>query len=340
MRRSSALALGLLLAACGEDPLPTPPPEPTPDEVEDPATDHAPPPDPPPGRLVRLTGAVVVDGGEARAGMELDADVAIVVPEGAQAVVQLRDGGRLEIDGPSRVVLVEEAAAQAILVSGYLYAAQPPAGNAPRPPLRVASPAVTVEIGQSGEVYLAAYDWSGAAWVSVLEGAAEVSVGEADARRRARTVELPAGRAVAVPRRLAEPTEGPTRLAAAREAARALAGGAPAEIDPAPERAALATQVEQLDEALRWLETETRRGRDLTSQHREAVRAANQEESSRIQRELVGHSQELYRLRRLATTRWERVRAEHLRQTTRGTAAPNEDPVGLRADRVDGLLGQ
>ncbi len=344
MRR--ALALAVLLVACGEDPAPAPlDDEPPPDDVIDTAANdgHGPPdtPDPPPGRLVRFTGTVVVGGAEAVAGMEIDGEVPIVVSEGGQAVIQLRDGGRLEIDGESVARLVEDAAAQAILVNGFLYAAQPPAGNAPRPPLRVASPAVTVEIGQSGEIYLASIDWSGAAWVSVLEGAAEVSVGEADNRRRVRTVELPAERAVAVPRRIAEPTEGPSTLAAAREAARLLAtGGAPDAVDPAAERAVLAGETEKLDQALRWLETEARRGRDLTAQHRDAVRAGNEEDASRLQRELVAHSQELYRLRRLATTRWERVRAEHLRLEVMGDASPTEDPVALRRDRVDGLLGQ
>lgn len=336
-------ALVLILAGCGEDPAPTPPPEPPPDDVVDTAADdgHAPSqPDPAPGRLVRLTGAVTIGGAEATPNMEIDGEVPIAVPEGGQAVIQLRDGGRLEIDGGSTARLVEDAAAQAILVSGFLYAVQPPAGNAPRPPLRIATPAVTVEIGQSGEIYLASMGAGGAAWVSVLEGAAEVSVGEADNRRRVRTVELPAGRAVAVPRRIAEPTEGPSRLTAAREAARLLAAGATEEVDEAADHATLSSETDRLDQALRWLETEARRGRDLTSQHRDAVRNGNPDEANRLQRELVAHSQELYRLRRLATTRWERVRAEHLRQQAAGTASPTEDPVAMRRDRVDGLLGQ
>ena len=104
------------------------------------------------------------------------------------------------------------------------------------------------------------------------------------------------------------------------------------------DRAALRSETERLDQALRWLETEARRGRDLTNQHRDAVREGNQEESSRLQRELVGHSQSLYRLRRLATARWERVRAKQLRLAAAGRA-PNEDPVASRRVRVDGLLG-
>ncbi|MCA9608267.1 MAG: FecR domain-containing protein [Myxococcales bacterium] len=335
-------ALALILAACGEDPVPTPPVDPPPEDVGDPAADdgHATQPDPAPGRLVRLTGAVTIGGAEASANMEIDGEVPIAVPDGGQAVIQLRDGGRLEIDGEATARLVEDAAAQVILVTGFLYAVQPPAGNAPRPPLRVATPAVTVEIGQSGEIYVAAMGPTGAAWVSVLEGAAEVSVGEADNRRRVRTVELPAERAVAVPRRIAEPTEGPSRLTVAREAARVLAAGATEEPDEAADRATLTTETERLDQALRWLETEARRGRDLTAQHRDAVQNGRTEDATRLQRELVTHSQELYRLRRLATTRWERVRAEHLRQQVMGTASPTEDPVALRRDRVDGLLGQ
>lgn len=270
--------------------------------------------------------------------MELEAETPIDVPDAGQAVVQLRDGGRIELDGPARAILLEDGAAQAILVRGRLYAAQPPAGNAPRPPLRIASPTATVEIGQSGEIYLAAFPWGGS-WVAVLEGAAAVSVGEADTRRRLRDVELDAGRAVAVPDRIAEPTEGPSRLAAAREAAAALAAIETPAVEESAEHAVLATEADRLDQALRWLETEAGRGRDLTNQHRDAVRQGQQEEATRLQRELVAHSQALYRLRRLATARWERLRARQLRLVELGRA-PTEDPVAARQDRVDGLLGQ
>lgn len=348
MRHALLVSLfAIALIACGgdddapaddgrDDPQPTteesPPPE---DDVGD---DHAPTPDPPPGRLVRLTGTVTIDGAAASAGMDLEAESVIEVPAEGQAVIQLRDGGRLEVDGGSVARLVEDAAAQALLIRGSLYAAQAPEGNSPRPPLRVVSPSATVEIGQSGEIYLVAFEWGGS-WMTVLGGAAAVTTADATNQRRLRVVELSAGRAVAVPDRIAEPTEGPSRLTAARAAAAQLAAAAPESApDASAERSALASEAERLDQALRWLETETRRGHELTTGHREAVREGDTEEAGRLQRELVGHSQNLYRLRRLATARWERVRARALRLALRGQS-PQEDPVAARQDRVAGLLG-
>jgi hypothetical protein len=292
--------------------------------------------DPAPAHFRRLEGTVTLAGAAARPDQAIEAEQPIEVPEGGRAVVQLRDGGRVEIDGGSRARVVEEGAAQVLLVRGALYAVQPPAGNAPRPPLRVVAPSATVEIGRAGEIYLATFA-NGASWVTVLGGSAAVSNGEADVRRRLNEVELGAGRAVAVPARIAEPTEGPSRLSGARAAAAALADGAtPAA--PEDRRQTLAHEAERLDQALRWLETETRRGRELTNEHRAAVREGRTEEAQRLQRELVEHSRSLYRLRRLATARWERLRVQQLRLEGEG-AAPAEDPVEARRDRVAGLLG-
>lgn len=333
--RSVCLAV-LLLGACGQtstdqDPIPEPPPE---DDVD---PGHGPVSDPPPGTLVRLTGTVTVGGAEARPGMDLEAEVPIVVPIEGRAVIQLRDEGRVELDGPARAILVEDGSAQMLLIRGSLFAVQPPGTSSPRPPLRIGSPSMTVEIGVAGELYLAAFE-NGVGWLAVLGGGVAVTVGDADNRHRLRTLDLTAGAAVAVPDRLAEPTEGPRRLSAAREAAAALAAGSTFVFDAAAEQAALGADTTRLDQALRWLETETRRGRELTNQHRDFVREANTEESTRIQRELVGHSQELYRLRRLATARWERVRSKQLRLVMLNGAS-REDPVALRRDRVAGLLG-
>jgi len=287
---------------------------------------------------VRKTGEVTVAGAEARAGMDLDAEAAIEVPDGGRAVIELRDGGRIELDGPARAILPEDAAAQLVLIRGAAFGAQPPAGNAPRPPLRIAAPAVSVEIGVTGEFYVATFE-SGAAWVCSLAGTVALDRGEADNRRHLRTLVLPPGRAVAVTDRLAEPTDGPGRLSAARAAAATLAQTPSNPVDPAAERAALESATERLDRALVWLETEARRGRELTNAHRDAVQQSDTEEASRLQRELVGHSQSLYRLRRLATSRWERIRAEALRLAMVGRP-PAPDPVAQRRDRVAGLLGR
>lgn len=292
--------------------------------------------DPAPAMVRRVEGPVTIEGAAAPADAPVEAEQMIDVPPNGRAVLQLRDGGRVEVDGNSRVQVVDEGAAQLLLVRGSLYAAQPPAGNAPRPPLRVVSPTAAVEVGQAGEFYLVAFE-NGGSWVAVLGGLASVSSGEADARRRLRTLDLGRGQAVAVPARVADPTEGPERLAAARTTAAALAASSEA-VGLEQRRTALAHEVERLDQALRWLETETRRGRQLTTEHRAAVRAGQSGDAQRLQAELVDHSQALYRLRRLATARWERLRAQQLRLADLG-ASSAADPVSARRDRVVGLLG-
>ncbi|MEQ8461543.1 MAG: hypothetical protein RIB77_45090 [Sandaracinaceae bacterium] len=341
---SVSLALGLLslgLVACGDDEgsgAPDPRPAPTRRHTHDVDTQRGDPHgDPPPARLLRTEGGVTIDGAATHGEMDVEPDKPIVVPEGGRAVLQLRDGGRVELDGGSRALVTDDGGAQLLLITGALWAVQPPSGNAPRPPLRISSAAVTAEIGGAGELYLALFD-SGAAWVTVLGGMAAISIGEADNRRRLRALELGGGHAVAVAGRLAEPTEGPSRLSAAREAAATLATADPE--PPPPERLErdLAHEVSRLDQALSWLEAETRRGRELTTSHREAVRQKNMDEGRSLQRDLVEHSRALYRLRRLATARWERTRALHLRLVETGRA-PADDPIAQRRERVVGLLG-
>ncbi len=341
--RALGLLLGLLLAACGEgDPAPAPVDDDPPPRAHGHGTHDpghgGPRPEAPPARLARLSGTVTVDGAAARAGVGVDAEATVEVPADGTAVLVLRDGARLELEPGAIARVVTQGPAQVLLVRGGGFVTQPAAGNSARPPLRVATPAGTLEIGGSGSAYVAAFG-NGTAWVAALDGAATVSTGEADSRRRLRETELAQGQAVAVAGRIAEPTEGPARLPAARAASAALAAGeGVGEGDPEAGARGLAAEVERLDQALRWLETETRHGGELTAQHRAAVQASEQDESRRLQRELVAHSQELYRLRRLAHARWERVRAQRLWLGLLD-AAPSPDPVAARADRVAGLLG-
>lgn len=345
MRAPCTLALALLLAACGDDgdDAPADPPSEAPAPRHRGGHGHGhggghalEEEDPPPAHVRRFEGTVTIGGAAARPNAPVEAEQTIDVGEDGRAIVQLRDGGRVELDGGGRARIVEEGAAQVLLSRGGIYAVQPPAGNSPRPPLRIVTPTATVEIGSSGELYLALFE-NGSSWLAVLQGAASVSNGEADVRRRLQTVDLQAGQAVAVPGRIAEPTAAPERLSTARATAAALAAGA-AEPDDEGMRERAAHEAERLDQALRWLETETRRGRELTNEHRAAVREGRTEEAQRLQRELVEHSRSLYRLRRLATARWERLRAQQLRMVATG-AAPAEDPVEARRDRVAGLLG-
>lgn len=325
------LVVALFGMACGEDGArealaPDTPPS------------HAAPPqaEPAPATLGATEGEVTIAGALARSGDPIEAEKPIVVPHDGSAVLQLRDGGRVALDGGSLGRVVTEGAAQLLLIRGGAHIVQLPAGSSPRPPLRVVTPSATVEIAQSGEAYVVLFE-GGASWVVALGGGVEVSTGESDARRRLRTVSLVAGQAVAVPDRIAEPTEAPRRLADARLAARALAVA-----PPPPEADALMREVQaearRLDQALRALETETRRGRELTREHGDAVRESKRADVDRLQRALVDHSQLLYRLRQLATVRWERLRAKWLRLTLVGHP-PVDGPVDQRRERVAGLLG-
>ncbi|MCZ7682229.1 MAG: hypothetical protein M5U28_26935 [Sandaracinaceae bacterium] len=328
-------ALAVLALACGEEQSAGPGAGAADPAEEAPEVAHA-PAAPPPARLRDLTGLVTLDGAAAERGASIDAEESVEVPAEGRAVVQLADGGRVNLEGGSLGRVVTETAAQLLLIRGAVHAVQPPAGSSPRPPLRVVTPTATVEIGVSGEVYVAVFE-GGASWVVVLGGGAAVSNGEADARRRLRTVELAAGQAVAVAGRIAEPTPAPRRLSEAREAARALAGPPEgSEVERLPRE--IEAEAERLDQALRWLETETRRGRELTTQHNAAVRGGDREEAQRLQRQLVDHSQALYRLRQLATARWERLRTLWLRFGSLGPL-PAADPVAQRRERVVGLLG-
>lgn len=343
MRRLLPFAALLVVLGCGDDDDPPPDPEPTHGHHHGGEHGHhhghgGPRPEAPPARVSRLRGQATVDGAQARNGMALEPESTIEVPPGGEMHVLLRDGGRFALDGGTTARLVTDGPTQLLLVRGRLHATQPARGGAARPPLRVATPSATCELAGAGEMYLSTYE-NGSTWLASLGGQASVTSGEADNRHRVRESDVRAGQSVAIGERVAEPTEGPERIEAARAAAAALANGeGMSEADPEAVQRGLTERLASLDEALRWLETETRRGSELTTQHRAAVQAGDRDEARRLQREVVGHSQELYRLRRVATARWERVRAQHLWLGLLD-AQPTEDPVAARRDRVAGLLG-
>lgn len=349
-RRRAAIALVAMLAVgCSgarEDPAPSPPAERAHEGAggrrhalgagEPSAEAHGTPPEEPPARLVRFTGEVARARGTIAAGDALEAGESLIVRGQGSADVDLGEGGRVRLEGDTEIRIGEGGPAQVLLVRGSIHALVPAGPSGPRPPLRIATAAASVDLPGSGEVLIVAHA-SGVTWVAALSGLTTVATGEVDARRRLRIVELPPARALLVLSRMAEPTEGPSRLEDARAASRVvLESAVPLEADRAARD--LAEAAARLDESLLWLETETRHGLELTAQHREAVRAGQSAEGMRLQRELVAHSQQLYSLRQVATARWERVIAQEAQMSRLPQARPSE-LAAARRDRVSSLLG-
>jgi hypothetical protein len=336
--RTLVVVVVAALAACGpraeeapaEGPADDPSSGATPGGLE--AADHGRASDPPPARFGRVEGTVTMAGAVASRAEPVEAEAPIEVPEGGVADLLLRDGGRITLVDGAAARMTDEGGAQLLLLEGGAHLLQPPAGNSPRPPLRVATPFGTAEIPVSGQAYVHVFP-NGTGWLAALAGTVAVSQGDATARRELRDLDLGAGRALAVTDRMAEPTEGPRRLADARAAVGALRSGL---VDGAALADGVRDQTRRLDASLDWLEGETRRGRELTTLHRTAVREGS-EEAQQLQARLVEHSRKLYRLRRIATVRWERLRAMVLHRD-RASETAGSDPVGERRERVAGLL--
>ncbi len=291
------------------------------------------PADEPPARLLRLEGEVVRPRGPLEEGAALEHGDALIVREEGRAEIGLRQGGHVVLFAGAEAYVGGEGPSQIALLHGGLHAVAPPNAAGSRPPLRVATPTVSIELGGGGEFFVMVHPLAGA-WIASLSGVTTVATGEVDTRRRLRVVELPSGRAMMIGTRLNEPVDGPTGLSDARAAALAVFE----EIGGADSRARDLTEVaRRLDESLLWLEAETRRGLELTTQHRDAVRMARAEDALRLERSLQGHAQQLHALRQIATARWERLEAGSF-ESGRATGLPNR-LVSARRDRIESLLG-
>lgn len=283
-------------------------------------------------RLVRTEGDVSISSGVMRDAMPLPRSERVRVGAGGHADIDVREGARLSLEPNTDLRINDVGPARALLVAGAIHLANPPE-DGPRAILRIATPEASIAISGPGEAYIVAHP-SGTTVVMVLSGGFTVSTGETDARGRLREIDLGTGRTVIVAQRMSEPVDGPQRLDEARVNSAALLAAGVA-VDDERRRHDLGIAIGRLDEALGALEAEARRGAELTDLHRAAVAAADPTESMRLQGELVAHSTQLYRLREVATGRWERLRVGALTVTT-----PLEpDPVLVRTDRVRGLLG-
>lgn len=303
---------------------------------------RATPPDQPPARVTRFEGDVSrLRGTTLTPGEGLDFGDGLVVHGQGCADIDLGNGRRISLERETEIRVAERGTAQILLLRGSIHALVPPGPNGLRAPLRVATPAASIELGGSGEFYAVAHP-SGATWVVGLAGVTTVASGEIDARRRLRTIELPAGSALLVGSRgMGEPTEGPTRLEDARTASVTLFETAAA-LDTDRMLRELEEGARRLDESLLWLEAELRRGRELSTQHRGAVRAGRSQEAMRLERELVAHGQKLYVLRELVTARWERLLVGSLQfaRLAGVTPASATEWVETRRDRVESLIGR
>ena len=249
-------------------------------------------------------------------------------------MIELTAGDRITLYGPVTARMGEEGAAAIQLVHGSAHVRLPPGPAGPRLPMRLATPESTVELIGPGEVLVVA-DRSGATWTVVLAGISHIANGDADGHHHARVIEIQSGHTLVFGDEPGEPTEGPQRLDDARTAAETIfSGTTPLEPARLADRAAHAAT--NLDNALGWLETEARRGRDLTDEHRAAVASGNSDEAMRLQGALVGHAQELHALRDTARLRWERLSTLVLEDAV---PAGQPDPLAARRDRAAALLG-
>jgi hypothetical protein len=338
-RRVRALAgLAVLLAACDGDPPPrahTHDPSPPTAAIESPhATSVTEVADRAPATLLHATGSVRVDAAPGADGATLERGQRLVLEDGAEASLELAEGDRVTLFGPSTARVGEEGSAAIEIGRGTAHVRLPPGPAGPRGPLRLATPEGSVELIGPAEVFIDA-DRSGATWFVVMSGLARLGNGDADARHHARLTDLQGGQAVVVAEQPAEPTAAPVRLDQARAAAAMVFGMTPPlEAPRLADRARRAAT--ELDAAFGWLETEARHGHDLTDEHRAAVAAGQSDEAMRLQGALVGHAQELHALRDTARLRWCRLAALVLA----GAVPVGEaDPSAARRDRAASLLG-
>lgn len=345
-RAAFVALLGLCAVACadrcGSDPAPGTPSEAagstSPAASETSAAEPEPAPEPP---LARVRGPA----GERRPGRGEPLEPGSAVRTGSEGslAVDFRTGARAELGPSSHAVLGDESEAELFVARGRVRGLLPPAGNSPRPPLRLATPAGTVEIPGSGDVWVVTLT-DGSAHVAVLAGRATVTSGAIHAPSDGAEVlvrrTLAAGEAGSVGA-LSGPDEdgpgdGPANEAEAKAWAAKLRDGAPS---AAPKRLGteLEAQLARLDERVEALAAELERGQRIEAAHRTAV-AEGADQAGALQQDLVEHSQARFRLRSIVLARWERVRALASLLAGAADAGPEAD-LAARATRVRRVLG-
>ena len=271
-----------------------------------------------------VIGAVSSAGQPLRAGDAIDEGDEVDVADGATLEVTLEPGTTLRLRGPGALRLPTlPARAVWILGGSALIREAAEETTSERVALRIATPTATLELASSAEIVLDLLP--SATRIVVVQGSVDVTGSEADARHRPRIVTLPAGQQMRVAERMEDAMPGPLRA----EEVSSLPALVPAAALPQG-------GLHRLDEALRWLELEERRGHELTGRHRIAVQAGDTTAAMEAQRQLVAHAQFVYLLRQLVLARWERIaigaRAQH-------DAVQWTTEVMPRGERLANLIG-
>ncbi len=272
-------------------------------------TVHPPAPMGPLATVIRVVDDPQADGPTSVSASERLSAGALIESGGATVVVDFHGGGRVELYPGSRAVIGGEAPAQIFVGQGSVRAALAPAGNSTRPPLRVGTPAGSVEIAGSGDVVVMTLP-DGASWFATLSGSASVARGDVDAETLPFEPLVGAQRALLLgvdPEAELEDVPSPEGLVAIRARALELQ-------DEASTRAAegwaaeVATRRAALEETLA---TATALQRDeaeiLAARNRPDPANPNWRRDVVIR--AIQHSLRLRRDRRLVLTRYERWRA-------------------------------
>lgn len=235
--------------------------------------------------------------------------------------VELAQAGQVQLRPGARARLGSVAPAQVILSAGSA-SMDRPGGMIGQPPLRVATPVVTVVIPAMGQAEVAALP-DGRTWVGAVSGQVELETGRAGPDGRVQRRPLPAGRQalVAIGK---VPADVSPMLPAAGKAKRAPPGSELSakaasqakammrSVEPAaPETVARISKqaVSALDALLRDVKAERDAGRVLAGALEHMV-SADPDRARGLRRKIVAHSTALLHLHWRLLPLWERAAAD------------------------------
>ncbi len=303
--------------------------------VASPHGSHGPPPIA--VRVTHVTGSVTELGTQDTLHQGATLPAGSVLETGSDGAITLdwRLGGHVAVGADSRVRVGGEAPAELVVGRGGVRAVLAPTGNSARPPLRIGTPAGTVVIGGTGDVWVEVLA-DGTSWIAVLGGQCAVQQGGADADGQPVAHPFVAGQAVRFgpgDRPPGSPSTAPGRLEAAGAQGAALAAKARAR-SAAARKHALLTTATALEAVVGSLEQARAESLKLEAAQR-AVARTDANKARALLGRLVASGQTRERQSMLVRTRWERLEAEAMAAGVSGDG----DPVGPRRARVRAALG-